>query len=50
MCDPELRAAILEESGYLNGKKQKDKNQEVHYEERKEDSLRNTGEEERKDK
>ena len=44
MCDPALIAAILEELGYLDNKKEKDKKDEVREKERNEDSLKNSGE------
>jgi len=44
MCDPALIAAILEELGYLDNKKEKDKKDEVREKERNEDNLKNSGE------
>ena len=45
MCDPALIAAILEELGYLDNKKEKDKKDEVREKERNEDNLKNSSEE-----
>ena len=45
MCDPVLIAAILDELGYFDEKKERDKNPEVHDEERMKDNLKNSGEE-----
>ena len=44
MCDPALIAAILEELGYLDEKKEKDQTEEVHDKERNEDNSKNSGE------
>jgi len=43
MCDPEIIAAILEELGYLDEKKKKDKKDEVHDEGSSTDKLKNSG-------
>jgi hypothetical protein len=48
MCDPVLIAAILEELGYLNEKKQKDKKAEVHNKENAKEDLKNSEREEEK--
>jgi len=48
MCDPVLIAAILEELGYFDEKKDKDKKDEVRDEERKKDNLKNCRKEEQK--
>jgi hypothetical protein len=45
MCDPVLIAAILEELGYFDEKKEKDKKDKVHDKGSKEGSLKNSGEE-----
>jgi hypothetical protein len=50
MCDPVLIAAILEELGYFDEKKEKDKKDEVRDKERSEDNFQNSGEEEQKEK
>ena len=50
MCDSALIAAILEELGYFDEKKKKDKNQEVHDKGSAKDSSKNSGEEEQKEK
>jgi hypothetical protein len=47
MCDPELIAAILEELGYFDEKKEKDKKEEVHDEGHNKDNSKNSGEEEK---
>jgi hypothetical protein len=44
-----LIAAILEELGYFDDKKEKDKKQEVHDKESNKDNLINSGDEERKE-
>ncbi len=46
MCDEELIAAILEELGYLDEKKEEDKKEDVH-DERSKDNSKNSGEEEK---
>ena len=43
MCDPVLIAAILEQFGCLDEKKEKDKKDEVHDEERKKDNSKKSG-------
>jgi hypothetical protein len=43
MCDPVLIAAILEEVGYLDEEKEKDKTGEVRGKESNRDDLRNSG-------
>lgn len=48
MCAPVLIAAILEELGYFDEKKEKDKTQEGHHEGFINDSSLNSGEEEEK--
>ena len=45
MRDPVLIAAILQELGYLDEKKEKGKTEEGHNEERNKDHLKNRGEE-----
>ncbi len=40
MCDPALITAILDELGYLDNKKEKDKKDEVREKERNEDNLK----------
>jgi hypothetical protein len=50
MCDPVLIAAILEELGYFDEKKEKGKKDEVRDKERNEDNFQNSGEEEQKEK
>jgi len=47
MCDPVLIAAILEELGHLNEKKEKGRKEEVLGEKGVEDNLKNSGEEEK---
>ncbi|MDA2921065.1 hypothetical protein MYX76_16510 [Desulfobacterota bacterium AH_259_B03_O07] len=47
MCDPEIIAAILEELGYLDEKKGKDKKDEVHDERSDKDNSKTRGEEEK---
>ncbi len=47
MCDPEIIAAILEELGYLDEKKKKDKKDEVHDRGSNKDNSKNSGEEEK---
>jgi hypothetical protein len=47
MCDPVLIAAILEELGYFDERKEKDKKHEVSDEESSEESSKNTVEEEK---
>jgi hypothetical protein len=47
MCDPVLIAAILEEMGYFDEKKEKDEKDEVHDEERIKDNLNNSGRKEK---
>jgi len=44
MRDPVLIAAILEELGYFDEKKEKHEKDEVHDEERMKDNLKNSGE------
>ena len=46
MCDTVLIAAILEELGYFDEKKEKDKKREIMDKEGKKDSLQDSGEEE----
>ena len=46
MCDPVLIAAILEELGFFDDKKEKDKKDEVSAADRK-DNAENSGEEEK---
>jgi len=46
MCDPELIAAILEELGYFDEKKE-GKEEEGHENERNKDNLKNSGGEEK---
>jgi hypothetical protein len=46
MCDPALIAAILDELGYFDEKKEKDNKEEVPDEERTKDNSKNSGEEE----
>lgn len=48
MCDPALIAAILEELGYFDQKKEKDKEDEVHAQGRTNEGLKSSGEEEEK--
>jgi len=48
MCDQELIAAILEELGYLDDKKEKDKKNEVNDERSNKNKSKNSGKEERK--
>jgi len=48
MCDPELIAAILEELGYLDDKKEKDKKENVQEEENIKEDSRNSKEGEQK--
>ncbi len=43
MCDPVLIAAILEELGYFDEKKEKDKKAEVHGEQTQQDNSKNSG-------
>jgi hypothetical protein len=50
MCDPVLRAAILEELAYFDEKKEKSNKGEVRDKESNEDNLQNSGEGERKEK
>ncbi len=50
MCDPVLIAAILEELGYLDEKKEKDEKDEIYNEELNKDNPKNIGEEEQKQK
>ena len=50
MCDPVLIAAILEELGYLDEKKQKDKEDELREKESNQDKLKNSEEVEEKPK
>jgi hypothetical protein len=50
MCDPVLIAAILEELGYFDEKKEKDKKEEVRDEGGDKDKLQNSGEVEEKQK
>jgi hypothetical protein len=45
MCDPVLIAAILEELGYFDEKKEKDKKEGVRDEGVNKDNLQNSGEE-----
>jgi hypothetical protein len=45
MCDPELIAAILEELGYLDERKARDKKEEVRDDGSSKDNLKNSGEE-----
>jgi hypothetical protein len=47
MCDPVLIASILEELGYFDEKKEKDKKGEVPDEERMKDNSENSGREEK---
>ena len=47
MCDPVLTAAILEELGYFDEKKRKDKKREISDEEGKKDCVQDSGEEEK---
>ena len=47
MCDPVLIAAILDELGYFDEKKEKDKKEEIHGKERNEDNSKNSGEEQK---
>ena len=47
MCDQVLIAAILEELGYFDERKEKDKTQDVHHEGSINDSSQNSGEEEK---
>jgi len=44
MCDPVLIAAILEELGYLDEKKEKDKKGEVHAGQPEQENLEHSGE------
>jgi hypothetical protein len=44
MCDPELIAAILEELGYFDEKKEKGKKDERRQKESKKDNLKNSRE------
>jgi hypothetical protein len=50
MCDPVLLAAILEELGYLDEKKGKDKKREINDKEPNKDSPQDSGEEDQKQK
>jgi len=50
MCDPVLIAAILDELGYFDEKRDEDKKDEVHEKGSKKDSLKNRGVEEQKQK
>ena len=50
MCDPVLIAAILEELGYFDQKKEKEKKDEVRDEGANKDNVQNGREEERKEK
>lgn len=50
MCDPVLIAAILEELGYFDEKKEKDKKREISNEEGNKDSLQNSWEKNQKHK
>jgi len=45
--DAEITAAILEELGYLNEKKEEDKNDEAHDKKSDKDKLENSGEEQK---
>ncbi len=47
MCDQVLIAAILNELGYFDEKKEKDKEEEVRDEESSKDRLKNSGEEQK---
>ncbi len=47
MCDQELITAIPEELGYLDKRKKEDKKEEIHEREPSEDSLKNSGEEQK---
>ncbi len=48
MCDPEIIAAILEELGYLDEKKEEDKKEDVHEEDDIKEDSRNSEEGEEK--
>ncbi len=48
MCDPVLIAAILEELGYFDEKKEKDKKDEARHEGSTKESSRNSGEKKQK--
>jgi hypothetical protein len=50
MCDPVLIAAILEELGYFDEEKGKDKTREISDKERNKDSLQDRGEKDQKQK
>jgi hypothetical protein len=50
MCDPVLIAAILEALGYFDEKKKQDKNGKITDKERNKDSLKDSGEEDQKQK
>jgi hypothetical protein len=47
MCDPVLIAAILEELGYLNQKKEKDKKRDISDKERNKVGLQDSGKKEK---
>ncbi len=47
MCDPVLMAAILEELGYFDEKKEKEKNREISDKEGNKDRVQDSGEEEK---
>ncbi len=47
MCDPLLLAAILEELGYLDEKKEKDKKDEIHDEGSDKNNSNSSGQEEK---
>ena len=50
MCDPVLIAAILEELGYFDEKKEKDQKREIRDKEGKKDNFQTSREEEVKEK
>lgn len=50
MCDPVLIAAILDELGYFDKEKEKDKKDEIHAEQAEQDNSIHSGEEKQEQK